>query len=416
MHNLRFVNRPFKNNPTRLAARKGGLLVVAINYKLSHKHRPVFSTNLKDVEVEIQSLVRTFREAERNTVFEIGKRLKHVKDNDLTHGQWLPWLRKIGLKDRTAQRYIQAYEEFGNTSAATHLSWGKIQEMLSLPRQVDRTDFISKIHTVPKTGEKKTVSEMTTDEVRDIVKAERMKAGLIKGSGGRKINQVASGPTPYVTRLIKSLSNLTEPVARMLEDGEITVSDAMKIGEELNRVQQRTLHEILIDYGYEASWAVDAVKAGLTKDIAENIDRLYQRADECEVKYESIPYVRAGLALIRSDFTRIFDKSTSLKEINGLLQSIGERLEELEERGKEERRKEETRRWSHQFGFAPSIEEAFRKMDLEVGASHLEVKRKWRELAMKYHPDKIETGNEQKFKEIKQAYDDIATYFRMSAG
>lgn len=109
------------------------------------------------------------------SIFEIGCRLKYVKENDLTHGEFAKWLNSIDIKSRTAQRMMQAYEQFGNTSASTKLTVGQITELLTLPPEVDREEFVQKDHVVPSTGEIKQISSMTTREVREVV-------GMFKGN------------------------------------------------------------------------------------------------------------------------------------------------------------------------------------------------------------------------------------------
>lgn len=41
--------------------------------------------------ISITNEILHLKKIETDTVFEIGKRLKQVKDKDLTHGQWIPF-------------------------------------------------------------------------------------------------------------------------------------------------------------------------------------------------------------------------------------------------------------------------------------------------------------------------------------
>lgn len=99
------------------------------------------STNLKEIEQEIKMYQRQVRES----IIEIGKRLKHVKENDLVHGEWGKWLDGIGINRRSANRYIKAYDVFGNKpEVILNVSSSKIFEFISFDDPLSALKFKNK--------------------------------------------------------------------------------------------------------------------------------------------------------------------------------------------------------------------------------------------------------------------------------
>lgn len=68
---------------------------------------------------------------------------------------------QVDIDHSTAQRFINAFSQFGNLATSPTLKVGKIFEMLSLPESVDQAEFIAEPHTVPSIGETKQVEDMT---------------------------------------------------------------------------------------------------------------------------------------------------------------------------------------------------------------------------------------------------------------
>ncbi|MFB6362501.1 J domain-containing protein [Paenibacillus elgii] len=180
------------------------------------KRRHVFSTDLPAIEAEIKAYQGNAAQAELtagNAILEIGKRLLFVKVNDLIRGKWLPWLSSIGMEPRTAQRYMQAYEQFGKTTCASHLTAGIMFDLLSMPAEIDREQFLTNLHLVPSTGVTKLVTEMTQKERREVVQATKGKVIRREPSDHTKQAEPSrseAGPDAWAAIEAKAEANLTE--------------------------------------------------------------------------------------------------------------------------------------------------------------------------------------------------------------
>lgn len=124
-----------------------------------------------DINV-ITAEINAYKQVAGEAIFEIGRRLKGVRDNPEKYGlkgyrDWERWCDdELDMTRHTANRFIQAFEQLGTTSY--RLPPGKIFEIIALPSEIDRAKFIEKPHTIPSTGETKTVDEMTVRELREV--------------------------------------------------------------------------------------------------------------------------------------------------------------------------------------------------------------------------------------------------------
>ena len=118
------------------------------------------SDNLTIIETEIKSYQNLAGEA----IFEIGRRLKHVKENDLVHGEFGKWLENVNLDRKQAYKFIKISEEFSNDSTYSHLGSSVLYQIATLP-EPERT----KEH-VTSSGETKKPDEMTVRELRELKK------------------------------------------------------------------------------------------------------------------------------------------------------------------------------------------------------------------------------------------------------
>lgn len=90
------------------------------------------SNDLTTIETEIKS----YQNIAGQSIFEIGRRLKHVKENDLAHGEWIEWLKKIDMTKAQAHRFVKVSEEFSNVSPGRHLGITVLYQLATLPSEI----------------------------------------------------------------------------------------------------------------------------------------------------------------------------------------------------------------------------------------------------------------------------------------
>ncbi|MGW9905389.1 hypothetical protein ACUXJP_002036 [Staphylococcus cohnii] len=113
----------------------------------------------------IESELKAFKEMNGYSIYEIGRRLKHVKENDLVHGQWTEWLEKVDVHPREAQRFIKIVSDPQlKTTTWSHLGSRSLYEITGVP-----VEEREKKHITEK-GEEKSVDEMTIKEIQDLKK------------------------------------------------------------------------------------------------------------------------------------------------------------------------------------------------------------------------------------------------------
>lgn len=119
------------------------------------------STDINTITAEINAYQRVAGEA----IFEIGRRLKHVKENDLAHGEWTKWLETVGMTQDSARRFVRVYDEFGDSKHVMSRGLGinALYELVQIPEE-----HREQSHTVPSTGADKKPEDMTVKELREV--------------------------------------------------------------------------------------------------------------------------------------------------------------------------------------------------------------------------------------------------------
>jgi len=125
----------------------------------THEKTETLSEDINTITAEINAYQRVAGEA----IFEIGRRLKHVKENDLAHGEWTEWCEEVvGIDRSTANKFIRVFDELADVGTYPRLGLRALYEIATLPPEHRDSE-----HTTSK-GETKTPDEMTVKELREL--------------------------------------------------------------------------------------------------------------------------------------------------------------------------------------------------------------------------------------------------------
>lgn len=128
------------------------------------------SNNLSQIELEISH----HKQIAGQSIWEIGRRLNHVKENDLAHGQFLEWLTKMNIERTEAHRMMKVAEELPNVATLQHLGTTALHLIATLPEE-EKQEQIQRIED----GDTPTVRELK--EVKNKLKLSQQANELLRG-------------------------------------------------------------------------------------------------------------------------------------------------------------------------------------------------------------------------------------------
>jgi hypothetical protein len=168
------------------------------------------SNDLNVISAEINS----YKQVAGQSIFEIGRRLKYVRDNDLAHGQWEKWCKEsVNITSTHAYRYIKVFETFSNRTLTYDLGVDMLYILSTMPEEQREQP-----HIVPSTGEFKTVYEMTVREMREVKQA--LKQAEERAEKAEK--NLEERPEKIVLREDKfKITQLQTEIDRLKNDSEI---------------------------------------------------------------------------------------------------------------------------------------------------------------------------------------------------
>lgn len=183
------------------------------------------SSDLNQIELEINH----HKNIAGQSIWEIGRRLNHVKENDLAHGEFGSWVESINMSRTEAFRFMKVATELPNVSTLEHLGTSALYLIATLP-ETERT----KEHVTTK-GEVKTPDEMTVKELQELKKQlSRAETQLNLAEQDKATKQ------EDIDRLIKRNNELINQQPKVIEvEKEVIPEDYQEIKSNLEFLEKR---------------------------------------------------------------------------------------------------------------------------------------------------------------------------------
>lgn len=116
------------------------------------------SDDLNIITAEINS----YKQIAGQSIWEIGRRLNYVKENNLAHGEFVSWLSKVGMDRYEATRFMKVAKELPNVDTFAHLGNKALYLIATLPEEERTKEYATS------KGEVKTPDEMTVRELQEL--------------------------------------------------------------------------------------------------------------------------------------------------------------------------------------------------------------------------------------------------------
>lgn len=146
------------------------------------------SNDLNQIELEINH----HKNIAGQSIWEIGRRLNHVKENDLAHGEFGKWLRKVQIEQTAANRMMKVAEEItSNKATSLNLGLESLYLISTLPEE-EKQKELSKAES----GDPSTVRELR--ELKKQLKEKDQQLEEKENQVNRLHNQILNTPPQRV--------------------------------------------------------------------------------------------------------------------------------------------------------------------------------------------------------------------------
>ena len=193
----------------------------------------ILSDNLSQIESEIK------QEKERigKSVWEIGTRLKYVKEHDLTHGQFMSWYQGLGFNKNFVSKAIAVADNLSNFPTLGNIGTEALYLIATLPEE-EKQEQIQRIED----GDTPTVREL--QEVKRKLQLSQQANKLLRDEN-EKIKSSKTEVKETIKEVVPDDYKATQDLNRQLLEKNKELSKTVKAMEERSEFIEKQLADTL---------------------------------------------------------------------------------------------------------------------------------------------------------------------------
>ena len=261
------------------------------------------SDNLQQIELEI----RFHKSKIGESIWEIGRRLKHVKEEDLAHGQFLDWVESVGIAKNEAQKYIKVVSELNpNYETFNNLGLSALYLIATLPEEEKQVQ-LEKVEQ----GDNPTVREL--QEVRRQLKLAEADKERLRQQNENLAEQALKQEVIEKEVVIEKVPDDYESIKKLN-------SDLLVKNQKLNNKSEEFERQIRIKEHELSQLKEDTAEAIALKEVIENLN---SEKAKTEITMKNVFEISSML----TEFEEFFDSKMAPMRFKALISGLGTEIQ-----------------------------------------------------------------------------------------
>ena len=258
------------------------------------------SNDLNQIEFEIKQ----YEEMAGKGIYEIGRRINWVKQNDLAHGEFLPFLKRVNISKSYAEMFMKIAKdrELGNSQPVGNLGISVLYELTRIPNDIrDKPQQLD-------SGESKKPVDMTRREIQELNRKLKQSE-----EANKTLDGLLSEKADTISALEQQVKNKPEP-----EVVEKTVTKEVKPDDYEQLKQQAQTVSSLRNKNSELQGEIDKLNGKLSEMNSKG-----QEYEELQQKIKNLEYKKSGVMKSIDSGAEIISMNKKLKKMfDGEISSV----------------------------------------------------------------------------------------------